>query len=172
MRSRSEQIHECNDEVHLESISYVYPATARVLKCHTSLKELFVCTREIYSSPLNKIQFSHCLFQVSFSNAFDYKWRQRQAVAPCECLTEYFPMCVPFIYFLHFYSVQESCVCWSTMRSTSSRCPAPTPARSSLCPGWSWVEKSPSAVLRVATLPLSPFTPSLSMEGRYTGACF
>lgn len=71
-----------------------------------------------------------------------------------------------------FSSSQESCVSWSTTRSTSSRCPAPTHAPSSPCPGWSWGGKSPSAALRAATPPPSPFTPSLSMEGRYTGECY
>lgn len=71
--------------------------------------------------------------------------------------------------FPHSLSSQGSFVSWSTTRSTSSRCPVPTPAPSSPCPGWSWGAKSPSTVSKAATLPPSPFTPSLSMEGRYTG---
>lgn len=69
----------------------------------------------------------------------------------------------------HVSSAQESSVWWSTMKSTSSRCPAPTPAPSSPCPGWNWAEKCPSAVPRAATPPPSPSTPNLSMGAKFTG---
>lgn len=64
---------------------------------------------------------------------------------------------------------QGCCTFWSMKNSMCSRYPVPTPAPSSLCHGWSSEEKCLSAVPRLATLPLSPFTPNLSMEEKCTG---
>lgn len=139
---------------------------------------------------------AHRLFVISI---FDYACRQRRAVCRevswlnvpqlisfqffltmfqshkihefflfCFCVFSVH-LCLHHTCFPYFSSSQGSFVSWSTTRSTSSHCPAPTPAPSSQCPGWSWGGKSPSAALRAATLPPSPFTLSLSMEGRCTG---
>lgn len=47
--------------------------------------------------------------------------------------------------------LQVVCICWSTMRSTRSRCPVRTHAPSSPFPGWSWAAKSTSPAPNQAT---------------------
>lgn len=70
------------------------------------------------------------------------------------------------------FCVHQGCFTfWSMKNSMYSHFPVPTPALSSLCHGWSSEERCPSAVPRLATLPLSLFTQNPFMVEKCTGEC-